>query len=350
MPLELRSPSRALTLGAAVAALLALAVPAAALDPLPAITVSPESFDFGTMDQEQVRTTEVTVTNAGGAPLQIERLETTCGCTAAQPDKKVLEPGESTAVSITFDSKKFSGEQHKSVLIHTNDPTEPTKEVKLTAFVHAPLIFMPSWKSVGFGMGRVSEFKPQTITVASPDVEELEITAADLDPDLLQVEVRPTAKNDPTEKKLVFTVKPGAPAGVFRELAVFQTNVPAAPTFDLEITGDVLADVSLTPPRHNFRYVGPGQELTRVFYLKKPREAALKVVDAAIDLPGFEVTQIEESDHTGNVEITVQGTPLAISDERAKAARGRMKGTLTVTTDEPGGNTYEAVIMYLLKI
>ncbi|HRX50491.1 MAG TPA: DUF1573 domain-containing protein [Candidatus Krumholzibacteria bacterium] len=349
MPLVLRTLPRALTLGAVALVLLA-AGPAAALDPLPAIMVSPETFDFGTLDQKQVRTTEITVTNAGGAPLEIERLETTCGCTAAEPAKKLLEPGESTLVTITFDSKTFSGEQHKSVLIHSNDPTEPTKEIKLTAFVHAPLIFTPSWKSIGFGMGRVSEMKPQSITVMSPDVESLVINLSDVDTDLLSVEVLPTAKNDPRERQLVFTVNEGAPAGVFRELAVFQTNVPDASSFDLEITGDVQADVSLMPARHNFRYVGPGQDLSRVFYLKKPKDAKVKVVHADVDLPGFEVAEIKESSHTGNVEITVKGKPIAIADERAKEARGRMSGTLTVVTDEPGSNTYTATIMYLLKI
>lgn len=350
MPLELRTVLRALTLGAIVAALLAPAGPAAALDPMPAIMVSPDSFDFGTLEQEQVRTTEVTITNAGGAPLEIERLETTCGCTAAEPDEKVLQPGESTRLTITFDSKRFMGDQHKSVLIHTNDPTEPMKEIKIRAFVHAPLIFTPQWRSVGFGMGRASEMRPQTITVMSPDVEALEIELSDVDTDLLKVEVGPSPKGDPREKQLTFTVQPGAPAGVFRELAVFRTNVPSAPTFDLEVGGDVQADVSLLPDRHNFRYVAPGQELRRTFFLKKPRDSGIKVVRAEVDLPGFEVVEIKESEHTGNFEITVKGTPLASSDERAVAADGRMRGKLTVVTDEPGRKTYESVIMYMLRI
>lgn len=348
MPTELRTVLRALTLGVAAAAL--LAGPVAAMDPMPAIIVSPDSFDFGTLDQEQVRTAEVTITNAGGAPLEILKLETTCGCTAAQPAKMLLEPGESTPLTITFDSKRFMGEQHKSVIIHTNDPTEPTAEVKVTAFVHAPLIFTPQWRSVGFGMGRAAEMRPQTITVMSPDVETLDVQVAEMDPKLLAVAVSDSPKGDPREKQLTFTVQPGAPAGVFRELAVFRTNVPGAATFDLEVGGDVQADVSLTPDRHNFRYVASGQVLKRTFFLKKPKESAFKVVQASVDLPGFEVTEIKESQHTGNVEITVQGTPLAASDERAVAADGRLRGTLTVVTDEPGGKTYESVIMYMLRI
>ena len=49
----------------------------------PSIQVTPASYDFGAVIYGDVATHTLRVTNTGAAPLIIQRLSTSCGCTKA---------------------------------------------------------------------------------------------------------------------------------------------------------------------------------------------------------------------------------------------------------------------------
>ena len=45
------------------------------------VTVTPNQYDFGTMKQQEIRTTQVVISNDGGGLLIIEDVDADCGCT-----------------------------------------------------------------------------------------------------------------------------------------------------------------------------------------------------------------------------------------------------------------------------
>jgi hypothetical protein len=61
-----------------------------------------------TPEQEEIRAT-FTVTNNGDETVRISRIKTSCGCTGSVVDRKILEPGESTGITGTFNKGKRQG-------------------------------------------------------------------------------------------------------------------------------------------------------------------------------------------------------------------------------------------------
>jgi len=122
---------------AVVAAALLLAGAAWAEDeaPAPRIRVEPERFDFGNVLPEKTLRKEFTIRNFGNAPLELENVSTTCGCTAAIAGTKKIEPGGSTPLRVTFETRRFTGKVERRVLVRSNDPKTPLLEVKLGATV-----------------------------------------------------------------------------------------------------------------------------------------------------------------------------------------------------------------------
>ncbi len=121
---------------AAVAAALLFASAAGAGDaPAPRIRVEPEGFDFGNVLPDKTLRKEFTIRNFGNAPLELESVSTTCGCTAALAGTKRVEPGGSTPLRVTFQTRRFSGKVERRVLVRSNDPKTPLVEVKLGATV-----------------------------------------------------------------------------------------------------------------------------------------------------------------------------------------------------------------------
>ena len=103
----------------------------------PRIEVEPDQFDFGRVLPQRTVSKQFSIRNFGSADLTVERVSTTCGCTAALLDNKVVKPGGSAALRVTFETRNYSGKVAHDVLIKSNDPQRPTLELKLEATVTA---------------------------------------------------------------------------------------------------------------------------------------------------------------------------------------------------------------------
>lgn len=96
----------------------------------PKITVAPMEYDFGDIIQGETVSHTFVITNAGWDTLKIVHVRASCGCTAANPEKNSLAPGETTNLLVSFNSTGRIGKQTKFVYIQSNDMDIP--ELKLT--------------------------------------------------------------------------------------------------------------------------------------------------------------------------------------------------------------------------
>lgn len=101
----------------------------------PRIRVEPDGFDFGMAQQNKTLRKEFTLRNFGDAELVIEGVSTTCGCTAAITAEKHVEPGGSTQLRVTLETRSYSGKVERQVLVRSNDPETPLLAVKVSATV-----------------------------------------------------------------------------------------------------------------------------------------------------------------------------------------------------------------------
>lgn len=92
----------------------------------PKVSVQQSEYDFGDINQNDIVDHTFLITNTGGDILKISDIRASCGCTAAQPDKTELKPGETTKLKVTFNSKGRKGPQIKNVNFKTNDPGKPS--------------------------------------------------------------------------------------------------------------------------------------------------------------------------------------------------------------------------------
>ncbi len=94
-------------------------------------------FDFGDMKQGDKKDYTFNLTNAGKSDLQIRNVRSSCGCTAVAPSKKVVAPGETVPIKVTFDSRGKRGRQSKSITVITNDPKNPTSTLRVSCNINA---------------------------------------------------------------------------------------------------------------------------------------------------------------------------------------------------------------------
>jgi uncharacterized cupredoxin-like copper-binding protein len=103
----------------------------------PKLKIDEMIYDFGNIKQGEKVIKEFTISNTGKSDLNIRMTRATCGCTASEPEKSDLSPGESSKIKVTFDSTGRSGEQKKTVLVYSNDPLNPTQKITIKASIQS---------------------------------------------------------------------------------------------------------------------------------------------------------------------------------------------------------------------
>jgi len=152
----------------AASALLAPAASAA-----PGIHFDQPTFDFGTIFQEDRVDHEFVVRNIGDAPLKIDKVTSSCGCTAVLPPKKEIAPGATAPIRVTFRSGRMKGPISKSIYVESNDPAQPKVTLTITGVVKQEVEISPGSVLFGnVGLGRTVE---RTVTIRPVDVKSFRI-------------------------------------------------------------------------------------------------------------------------------------------------------------------------------
>jgi hypothetical protein len=101
------------------------------------LSIEPEEHDFGSVRQDEKLVHEFTIVNSGTEPLEIRRISTSCGCTAALAAERIVPPGEATTLRVTMETRKSRGRVERSVSLASNDPRR-VHTVRVQAFIEAP--------------------------------------------------------------------------------------------------------------------------------------------------------------------------------------------------------------------
>lgn len=88
----------------------------------PVVEFTETTYDFGTTSPDKVIEHVFILKNTGKSNLYIRKVAASCGCTAVQPAKTTIAPGESTQIKTVFNPAGRDGNQKKAITVITNDP------------------------------------------------------------------------------------------------------------------------------------------------------------------------------------------------------------------------------------
>ncbi len=314
----------------------------------PKIVLSTDRFDLGIMNQNETAEREVMVSNRGDEDLFLSELHSSCPCTVAELGSESLAPGESTTLSIHLHSRTFEGDIVKEVIFSTNDPDLPEAEVAMAAFINAPIKVEPSDRTLDFGEVSRGEVSILMAQLRGSGVPAMKAKPVSYNEDLFVVTL--ARGKEATHQTVRVGVRSDNLTGPFREILRIETNIPGAETIDLELTGTLGTDLFAEPMLVNFRFAKPGQALSREVIVKAASaEKAFKVTGAEIDLPGL-TASVSNAGEGGEATVLISGAAVSKDDPAAKAVRGRFKGKLKITTDNPSQPELLIDVVYLIRM
>ena len=166
--------------GAVVAAVVLLAAAGPAQSGKPRAVFKALSHDFGQLKQGDVVSHDFVFKNEGGAPLVVEKVETTCGCTAALVSEKKIAPGKDGRIKATFDTRGYSGRLSRYLYVVSNDAENPRRELSVSADIQVPPSARIDLDRYNVDIGLVLEGEAPTakIVVKSAGERELKVEVA----------------------------------------------------------------------------------------------------------------------------------------------------------------------------
>jgi hypothetical protein len=134
------------------------------------------SHDFGKVKQGDVLTQEFVFKNEGDATLVVERVETTCGCTAALASADKIGPGKEGKIKVSLDTHGYAGRMTRYVYLVSNDAGNPRRELSVTAEVEVPPMPKIELDKYNIDLGLSLEGEAPSAKVVIRNVGELELS------------------------------------------------------------------------------------------------------------------------------------------------------------------------------
>lgn len=115
----------------------------------PDLQVKEPRFDFGEVTQGDKVPHVFEFVNAGDENLVIEKVQSSCGCTAVLLSEKVIPPGGRGELKASFDSTRFRNNISKTIYLYSNDPVNPVLQLHIKGRVLETIAIEPA--QVHFG-------------------------------------------------------------------------------------------------------------------------------------------------------------------------------------------------------
>jgi len=289
-------------------------------DDAPQIVVEKPSVDFGQVGPGSHHKAEYRFTNTGSQTLKIDHVQSTCGCTVPQLDKKEYAQGESGVVKVNFQAPSIKGSVAKHLYIISNDPRAPRAEIEVKAEVVVKVEISPETVDLRFDQPNAG--MPE-LTVRSLDDKEFAIKSVTVASNVMKIPF------DPSQKAASFVLKPQVDTKLLETYSSgaiqIITDHPQSGTLLVRYTA--LPVVEVNRPRIILENVKPGEPIFKDVVLRSNYEKPLEIASATSKNGYMEIASDEaEGNHR---KLAIKITPPAQASSARRYITDELKITLT---------------------
>lgn len=213
-------------------------------EPVPILYIEKTDYSAGKVIEGQVIRHTFLVQNRGTAPLEIRRVETDCSCTRTHFDSLVA-PGMNTYLRVVFKTAGQAGDREKTLVIHSNDPVQGRKTLKIRTQILKAVIVSPDRVSFKGEPGKV---QTKEIMIHAPDNKPFNLTFKE---SRLPDDVGVAYEKKGNAWQIYIRCK-GEKSGTSRGRVFFTTDIPYRPLVTIPVYVRLQDSLSPVPGSLNF--------------------------------------------------------------------------------------------------
>lgn len=252
----------------------------------PKIVLSQASWDFGQVYHPAKPEFILTVTNAGSAELRIEKVESSCGCTVAQPAKYVLQPGEATTVKVVYDTKGRQGKATSHLTIHSNDKARPELVFRARGFIKR-IIEVSPFHGASFRLLDPHELASQTIRFVNTASQPMQPKLGPFSTDVFSAELKEVRPG--MEYEVIVSYRRPIATRTHHDTLEVITGLEAEPKIEVSAYAAVIDRVSASPPATFVKPTTVQRVERKVRIQYYGQEAGFQVLQAVCDDPNVKL-------------------------------------------------------------
>jgi hypothetical protein len=293
----------------------------------PKLVCDAPEYDFGTRDNAETVEHTFLLRNAGDLTLEISNVRPACGCTVASISERSVPPGGESRVTARLSLAGRSGAQHKTMVVESNDPTQPQFTLLLKGTAGSAVDVQPTHLMYGQIDAGAQPTGVVTITGASTTFQVTGVTSS-----TEQITATLETVTEGQSYRLLVSPREPLQPGQLSGLLHVTTDHPKKPAFDLSVTYIASGELVVAP--RELALVGTSPEpITRTILVRSGQDTPFQITSVEPPLPSVGV--VVEPLPTGGYRI--QLTNLVVSAELDNTQ-------LTIHTDVNGATTKQVPI------
>lgn len=313
--------------------------------PKPVIDIAEKIKDYGVIARGEKVKAEFLVKNTGAAPLVINQVRPTCGCTVTSPVPPPIPPGSSAKIAAEVNTADFSGPMSKAVMVYSNDPDTPQVNLVIKFESRAFIEVLPR-PLLRYNVLQ-GEAATQKVVLTSFDESEFKVTGAETGTAPYKVAFRELADKERiadrkgSQWEVAVTVPAEAKVGLFTDKVIVKTTSAKAPDVAISVYASVQPMVQIVPEQLNFGTVPGDAPVGRPVILVNNRQGSeLQLTKVEVDNPNFtaEPTPIQAGQRYQVIVNLKPGGP-----------KGEQKATLKISTNDPVRKLIEIPIVVIVQ-
>jgi hypothetical protein len=233
------------------------------LPPLAAAELFQDSTkDFGSVPRGTTLTHQFHLKNTRNQALHVAGLRTSCGCATAAMGRDDIAPGQSTVLSVTIDTRKYSGARVFTIHVLFDRPTLEEVRVSVSATSREDVTLTPG--QLEFGRVKRGSSAKASVTILYHGVGNWQINAIENDNGYLKPELQQLSTGPgQAAYQLTVTLRPDIPAGAWHSDLWLKTTDVVTPRIRVPMVVEVESPLSATPGDVQLGAVKPGGQAER---------------------------------------------------------------------------------------
>lgn len=251
------------------------------------------NFDFGSVRAGDDIEHTFQIGNPSGEPLEITNVSSTCGCTVAEVERRLLAPGESVPMLVKLSTKAKSGRVSQPVFVQLSDKS---------SFTYTLSGFVTNYEIAKLRFDRVLKGAAWQREVFLPWPPEMNLEIASVAYDTDKISVRHRAE----QRRSVFQVSLNEqiPYGFMNEIVKIQTNDTLAPEKTISVAGMIAYPVECQPEQVTLGLIKPGQDATGKVIVFSPYARPIEIIEVAFK-EGLDLAWVENRKSVSEIELTL---------------------------------------------
>ncbi len=243
------------------------------------------THDFGTVAVASKTEHRFEVVNQSNQRLHIQTVRASCGCTTPIVETPYIEPGQNGFVLARFNTDTFRGKRGATLTVVFDKPFYHEVRLRVDGYIRQDMVFHPG--SIDFGKQPHGQSHTRSAKILYAGRDDWSVVEVLSNKPWLLVDVKQESRG--TQKatyEVSVTVDPSAPAGYFQDEVIIVTNDRSMPRVPLRVSGDLEAELSISPQTIAIGEVKPGESVVKQIVVRGREPFLIDSIEAA----GFDVT------------------------------------------------------------